>query len=35
MYRRPEEHPRVSAAELAYINSDPPEPTAKVRGGRC
>jgi ACS family hexuronate transporter-like MFS transporter len=31
LYRRPEEHPRVSVAELAYINSDPPEPTAKVR----
>lgn len=30
MYRRPEEHPRVSAAELAYINSDPPEPTTKI-----
>ncbi len=31
IYRRPHEHPRVSQAELAYINSDPPEPTAKVR----
>jgi ACS family hexuronate transporter-like MFS transporter len=31
LYRRPEEHPKVSAGELAYINSDPPEPTAKVR----
>lgn len=30
MYRRPHEHPRVSPAELAYINSDPAEPTAKV-----
>jgi len=31
IYRRPHEHPRVSPAELAHINSDPPEPTAKVR----
>ncbi|HEY7117851.1 MAG TPA: MFS transporter [Tepidisphaeraceae bacterium] len=31
LYRRPEEHPRVSAAELAHIQSDPPEPTGKVR----
>jgi ACS family hexuronate transporter-like MFS transporter len=31
IYRRPEEHPRVSPAELAYIHSDPPETTAKVR----
>ena len=30
LYRRPHEHPRVSAAELAHINSDPPEPTVKV-----
>lgn len=30
LYRSPETHPRVNAAELAYINSDPPEPTAKV-----
>ncbi|MFL6208678.1 MAG: MFS transporter [Pyrinomonadaceae bacterium] len=30
LYRRPEEHPRLSAAELAYIRSDPPEPTTKV-----
>ncbi|MBI3877842.1 MAG: MFS transporter [Verrucomicrobia bacterium] len=30
LYRRPETHPRVSAAELAHINSDPPEDTAKV-----
>src|SRR4051812_4280428 len=26
MYRAPEEHPRVSAAELAYIRSDPEVP---------
>jgi MFS transporter, ACS family, hexuronate transporter len=30
LYRRPQEHPRVSAAELAYINSDPPEPAARI-----
>jgi ACS family hexuronate transporter-like MFS transporter len=29
LYRRPEEHPRVSAAELAYIQSDPPEPPSQ------
>jgi MFS transporter, ACS family, hexuronate transporter len=31
LYRRPHEHPRVSAAELAHINGDPPEPTGKIR----
>ncbi|QOV90259.1 MFS transporter [Humisphaera borealis] len=31
LYRRPEEHPRVNAAELAHINSDPPESTGKIR----
>ena len=30
IYQKPEEHPRVSKAELAYIQSDPPEPTYKV-----
>jgi ACS family hexuronate transporter-like MFS transporter len=30
LYRRPEEHPRVSAEELNYIRSDPPEPNAKI-----
>ena len=31
LYRRPEEHPRVSRAELAHIQSDPPDPpVAKV-----
>jgi ACS family hexuronate transporter-like MFS transporter len=30
MYRAPEEHPKVSAAELAYIHSDPEVPTKKV-----
>ena len=29
-YRRPEEHSRLGAAELAYINSAPPEPAAKI-----
>lgn len=30
LYRRPEEHPRLSERELSYIRSDPPESTAKV-----
>ncbi len=30
MYKRPEEHPRLSADELAYIQSDPAEPVTKV-----
>ncbi|HLZ90690.1 MAG TPA: MFS transporter [Candidatus Acidoferrum sp.] len=30
LYRKPEEHPRVSKAELAYIRSDPSEPTGKI-----
>ena len=30
VYRRPEEHPRLSAEELAHIKSDPPEPTTKM-----
>jgi MFS transporter, ACS family, aldohexuronate transporter len=29
-YRRPQEHPRLSATELAYIQSDPPEPATQV-----
>ncbi len=29
-YRKPAEHPRVSAAELAYINADPSEPVGKI-----
>jgi MFS transporter, ACS family, hexuronate transporter len=29
MYARPEVHPRVSKAELAYIQSDPPDPPAE------
>jgi len=31
IYRRPQEHPRLSAAELAYIESDPPDPKVKIR----
>ncbi len=30
MFRRPEEHPKVSREELAYIQSDPPEATARI-----
>src|SRR6267378_4229152 len=30
MYRRPQEHTRLSSAELAYIQSDPSEPTVKI-----
>ena len=30
IYRRPEEHPRVGAAELALIRSDPVEPVAPL-----
>jgi ACS family hexuronate transporter-like MFS transporter len=29
-YRRPEEHPRLSKAELDYIQSDPPDPAVKI-----
>lgn len=34
VYRRPEEHPKLSRAELAYIQSDPPEPAAKIPWAR-
>jgi ACS family hexuronate transporter-like MFS transporter len=34
LYRRPHEHPRVNADELAYIHSDAPEPPGKVRWAR-
>jgi ACS family hexuronate transporter-like MFS transporter len=34
LYRAPEEHPGVSAAELAYIRSDPPEPATKMSWGK-
>jgi len=30
IYRKPQQHPKVSAAELALINSDPPEPAVKI-----
>jgi ACS family hexuronate transporter-like MFS transporter len=30
MYRKPEEHPAVSEAELKYIQSDPAEPETKI-----
>jgi ACS family hexuronate transporter-like MFS transporter len=30
MYRRPQEHPRVSAEELAYIESDPADAPARI-----
>jgi ACS family hexuronate transporter-like MFS transporter len=29
-YRKPQDHPRVSAAELNYIQSEPVEPTVKI-----
>jgi ACS family hexuronate transporter-like MFS transporter len=34
LYRKPAEHPRVNAAELAHINSDPPDPPGNVRWAR-
>jgi ACS family hexuronate transporter-like MFS transporter len=34
IYRKPEDHPRVSAEELAFIESDPPEKTEKVPWAR-
>jgi ACS family hexuronate transporter-like MFS transporter len=30
LYRRPQEHPRLTPAELAYIESDPPDPPAHL-----
>jgi MFS transporter, ACS family, aldohexuronate transporter len=30
LYRSPNEHQRVTSAELAYIRNDPPEPTRKM-----
>ena len=33
-YRRPEDHPRLSPAELAYIQSDPADPAVKVPWAR-
>lgn len=34
IYRAPQREPRVTAAELAYIHSDPPEPVAKIPWSR-
>lgn len=34
VYRAPEGHPRVSAAELAHIRADPPEPSGHIPWGR-
>jgi MFS transporter, ACS family, aldohexuronate transporter len=34
LYRKPEEHPKVSAKELAHIQSDPPETVSHVPWGR-
>jgi ACS family hexuronate transporter-like MFS transporter len=31
LYRRPQEHPMLSPAELAYIESDPADPPTRVR----
>jgi len=30
LYRAPEQHPRLSSAELNYIRSDPPEPSTPI-----
>lgn len=30
LYRRPQEHPSLSAIELAHIESDPPDPATKI-----
>lgn len=34
IYRRPEEHPKLSRSELAYIQSDPAEPMTKIPWAR-
>jgi ACS family hexuronate transporter-like MFS transporter len=34
IYRKPEDHPKVSAQELAFIQSDPPEKTERVPWAR-
>ena len=34
LYRRPEEHPSLSASELKYIQSDPPDPVVKIPWAR-
>src|SRR5262249_40601965 len=30
LYHRPQDHPRISKREMAHIQSDPPDPPAKV-----
>ncbi len=34
LYQKPEDHPRLSRSELAYIQSDPPEPSTKIPWAR-
>ncbi len=34
MYRKPQEHPKLTQAELAYIQSDPSEPATRIPWGR-
>lgn len=34
VYRKPEDEPRLSRAELEYIRSDPQEPTARIKWAR-
>jgi ACS family hexuronate transporter-like MFS transporter len=34
IYKKPEEDPKLSKAELAYIQSDPPEPTTRIPWAR-
>jgi ACS family hexuronate transporter-like MFS transporter len=31
LYRPPQQHPKLSASELAHIESDPPDPLVKIR----
>ncbi|MBK7106045.1 MAG: MFS transporter [Ignavibacteriae bacterium] len=34
VYKKPSEHPKVSQAELAHIESDPPDPAVKISWSR-
>ena len=34
LYHRPENHPRISNSELAYIQSDPPDPVGSISWSR-
>jgi ACS family hexuronate transporter-like MFS transporter len=34
LYRRPEQHPRLSKTELSYIQSDPPDPSVRLPWAR-